>query len=542
MPRAKHIFRAILAILLFSVAHALHGQEPSAEKTPMEPPPPFVDAEPASTFLIREFRIVGSKTLPRDSVDKAVYNHLGPGRTPEDVENARTALERAYHDEGFQTVSVSVPPQGVQSGVIVLKVSEAPVGRLRVKGSRFFNIEKIKRMAPSLAEGSVPNFNDVQRDIIALNQNGDLQITPSLAPGKTPGTVDVELTVKDKFPLHGSVELNNRYSPNTTPLRLDAALRYDNLWQLGHTIGAAFQIAPQRPSDALVYSGYYIARTEAIDWAALMLQATRQNSEVSTLGGTDSLGNGEIYGGRLLFNLPPKKGFYHSASLGLDYKTFTQDLVVGNQTISSPLNYWPFSASYNANSIGKHYETGLSAGITFSFRGTSEQEAVEFDNRRYNSSANFFYFRGGIDHTQNLPWDFQLLAAVQGQATANPLVDTEQFSLGGLNTVRGYLESVVVGDNAICGTLQFQTPSLLAWLPEGNEWRFFVFFDAGYAMLNDPLPEQESSFTLWSYGIGTSLRLVGHLNGEFLIGVPQITQEPSEAGSPLFTFRLSAEF
>jgi hemolysin activation/secretion protein len=529
--------RVGFAIMLSSMAGAM-GNEPQSA---MEEPPPFQDAPPSETFLIREYRIIGSKTLPRDAVDKAVYGHLGKGRTPEDVENARTALEKAYHEEGYQTVSVSIPPQSVNSGVIVLKVTEATVGRLRVKGSRFFDIEKIKRLAPALAEGSVPNFNDVQRDIIALNQSGDLQITPSLAPGVEPDTVDVELAVKDKFPLHGSIELNNRYSANTTPLRLDAAVRYDNLWQRGHTIGAAFQVAPQRPSDALVYSGYYIARTEAIDWASLMLQATRQNSEVSTLGGTDSLGNGEIYGGRLLFNLPSKKGFFHSASLGIDYKDFAQDLVVGNQTISSPLQYWPFSINYNASSAGKHYETGFSGGVTFSFRGTSEQEAIDFDNRRYNSSANFFYFRGGVDHTQKLPWDFQLLGAVQGQATANPLVDTEQFSLGGLNTVRGYLESTVVGDNAITGTLQFQTPSLLSRLPEGNEWRFFVFVDGGYAALVDPLPEQESTFSLWSYGVGTSLRLVGHINGEFLIGVPQITQEPCKAGSPLFTFRISAE-
>jgi hemolysin activation/secretion protein len=525
---------ALIAVLILGFATR-------EARAAFEEPPPFVDVPADSTFLVREFRISGARTLPRDRVDKAVYGFLGPGRTPEDVENARQALEGAYHEAGFQTVSVEIPPQSVNSGIIVLRVTEAAIGRLRVKGSRFFDIEKIKRMAPSLAEGSVPNFNDVQRDIIALNQTGDLQITPSLAPGVVPNTVDVELTVKDKFPLHGSVELNNRYSPNTTPLRLDTAIRYDNLWQMGHTIGAAFQIAPQRPSDALVFSGYYIARTEAIDWVSLMLQATRQNSEVSTLGGTDSLGNGEIYGGRLLFNLPSKKGFFHSASLGIDYKDFSQDLVVGNQTISSPLQYWPFNINYNANSIGKHYETGFSGGITFAFRGTSEQEAIDFDNRRYNSSANFFYFRGGIDHTQNLPWDFQLLAALQGQATANPLVDTEQFSLGGLNTVRGYLESTVVGDNAISGTLQFQTPSLLSRLPEGNEWRFFVFLDAGYATLNDPLPEQESTFSLWSYGFGTSLRLVGHINGEFLIGIPQITQEPCNAGSPLFTFRISAE-
>lgn len=504
-------------------------------------PPPVIDPEPPQTFAVREYRIIGSRTLPRDLVDKAVYGHLGPGRTPEDVENARAALEKAYHAEGFQTVAVSVPPQGTGSGVIVLQVTEATIGRLRVRGSRFFDIEKIKKMAPALAEGTVPNFNDVQRDIIALNQTADLQVTPSLAPGKTPGTVDVELAVKDKFPLHGSVELNNRYSANTTPLRLDAALRYDNLWQLGHTLGAAFQIAPQNPDDALIYSGYYIARTPAIDWVSLMLQATRQNSEVSTLGGTDSLGNGEIYGGRFLFNLPPKTGYYHSASLGIDYKDFAQDLVIGNQTVSSPLTYWPFSAGYNANSVGKHYETGISAGVTFAFRGTGTQEAIDFDNRRYNASANFFYFRGGIDHTQKLPWDFRLLGALQGQATANPLVDTEQFSLGGLNTVRGYLESVVVGDNAAAGTLELQTPSLLGWLPDGNEWRFFAFVDAGYAALNDPLPEQTANWTLWSYGFGTSFRLLGHFDGEFLIGIPQTTQAPSNAYQPLFTFRVSAE-
>ena len=139
-----------------------------------EEPPPVVDPEPAQAFLILEFRVVGSKTLPTASVDKALYSHLGPGRTPEDVESARAALEKAYHEEGYQTVSVSVPPQGINTGVIVLQVTEATVGRLRVKGSRFFDIEKIKKMAPALAEGTVPNFNEVQRDIIARSQTADL--------------------------------------------------------------------------------------------------------------------------------------------------------------------------------------------------------------------------------------------------------------------------------------------------------------------------------------------------------------------------------
>jgi hemolysin activation/secretion protein len=530
-----------------ALAFAVNGAFTWSANGQTDEPPPLeevvkaIDAGRPETFYIREFRIVGAKKLPQDDVDAAVYNRLGKGRTPEDVEGARVALEKAYHDKGYQTVSVSVPPQSVASGVIVMQVSEVTVGRLTVKGSRFFDIEKIKKMAPSLAEGNVPNFNDIQQDIMGLNQQADCQVTPSLTAGKIPGTVDVELTVKDKFPLHGSVEINNRYSANTTPLRLDAAVRYDNLWQWGHTIGGAFQIAPQRPSDALIFSGYYIARTPSINWLSLMLSATRQNSEVSTLGGSSSLGNGEIYGGKFLVNLPSKKGFYHSASFGLDYKDFAQDLVVNDQIVSSPLTYWPFSLNYNASSIGKHYQTEFNAGVTFAFRGTGTEEAIDFDNRRYNASANFFYLRGGIEHTQKLAWDFQLVGGLQGQATANPLVDTEQFSLGGLSTVRGYLESSVVGDNAVCGTLEFRTPSLLGWLPEGNEWRFFAFIDAGYAMLNDPLPEQVDHFTLWSIGVGTSLRLIEHVNGEFLIGIPQVTQSPSQAGQPLFTFRVSLE-
>ena len=59
--------------------------------------------------------------------------------------------------------------------------------------------------------------------------------------------MDIDLNVKDKLPLHGSAELNNRASADTKPLRVNASLSYDNLWQLGHSVGASFQRAPQAP-------------------------------------------------------------------------------------------------------------------------------------------------------------------------------------------------------------------------------------------------------------------------------------------------------
>jgi hypothetical protein len=182
-------------------------------------------AQPAAArFFIQEYRVEGAKLLPRPEVEAAVYPFLGPGCTEDDIEKARAALEKAYHAQGWLTVLVQVPNQDptaiAQTGVVVLKVTETPVGRLRVRGAQYFPPSQITAMAPSLAEGRVPNYNDVQHDIVALNQLTDLRVTPELLPvGYRPDTVDVNLDAKDSSPLHGSLELNNRESPGAAPHR-----------------------------------------------------------------------------------------------------------------------------------------------------------------------------------------------------------------------------------------------------------------------------------------------------------------------------------
>ena len=520
---------------------------------------PTTDAEgenmdsdlPPPSFHIREYRVIGSRHLPRDQVDYAVYAYLGPDRTAEDVELARAALEQRYHRAGYQTVVVEIPPQDPTTGVIILSVQEMPVGRLTVRGSKYHDIERIKRLAPSLAEGSIPNFRDVEKDVIRLNRRADLRVTPEFKPGALPGSVDVELVVEDSFPLHGSVELNNRYSANTTPLRLDASLRYDNLWQLGHTIGAAFQVAPQDADDALVYSGYYLAPVPRVEWLSLMAQAIRQNSDVSTLGGSASAGNGEIYGGRLIAELPTRHaGMFHNLTFGLDYKNFEQSLSFNNVLIdSSPITYYPFLLSYNGFWMGKDYRFQFDGAFNWHFRGMGSGE-VEFDNRRYAANGNYFYFRGLASYEHDLWQDFQVKALLQGQATDNPLVDSEQFSVGGLNTVRGYLESQAVGDSAIAGTLEVRSPSLLRWWTKNDrhEFRLLGFLDAGSVFINDPLPEQTTNFNLLSVGFGALAKVMDWLNGAIYVGIPQISQGSTEAdsyrpaGSPMLVFRVWAEF
>jgi len=495
-------------------------------------------------FDILEYRVLGTNKLSGLKVEESVYPFLGPDRTKEDVEQARNALEKAYRDAGYQAVSVQVPPQKPQDGVVILQVYEGQVARLRVRGAKYYSPDAIKAAAPSVAEGQTVNFNDLTLDLMRLNQQADRRVTPSLQAGAEPGTVDVDLTVQDNLPLHGSVEINNRYSAGTSPLRLNGSASYNNLWQMGHTVGLSFQISPQEISEVQVFSGYYLAPIPRVDWLSIMLQGTIQNSSVSTLGGSAVAGQGNSVGLRTIMNLPTPKGteLYHSVTLGVDYKDFDQGLNIGASTISTPITYYPFSIDYNGTWLGRGYSTVLNLGLNFHLRGMGSSPD-EFDSKRFNADGNYVYLRGEVSHTHELPGKMQIFGRIQGQAANDPLIDSEQFSGGGLTTVRGYLESEVLGDNAILGTLELRSPSLSTWLGKKvNDWRFYVFGDAGMVTLNDALPEQQDRFDLASYGIGTRIRVLDHLDGSLNLGFPLIDQSPTQTGDLLLTFQMAADF
>ena len=86
----------------------------------------------------------GNTTLPTLEIEKAVYPFEGPGRTLADLNAARDALQKAYQDLGYQSVVVELPQQQVKNGVILLQVTEAKVGRLRVDGAKYNSPQNIR--------------------------------------------------------------------------------------------------------------------------------------------------------------------------------------------------------------------------------------------------------------------------------------------------------------------------------------------------------------------------------------------------------------
>ncbi len=515
---------------------------PASTATTHEVSPPTTAISQLGNLYVREYRVRGSKLLKPIEIETAVYPFMGPGRSEQDIEQARLALENVFKAKGYQSVYVQVPQQTGSRGVIFLEVVESSVGRLRVKGSRHFLPSKIKEQASSMKEGTVPNFNEITKDVIALNRWRDRKITPELRAGVVPGTVDIDLNVEDKLPLHGSLELNNQYNANTVPLRLNGSLSYGNLWQMGHTLGLSFQVAPEKPSDGTVYSAFYLAPVQSVEGLSVMLTGTVQDSNISTLGGGTVIGKGQIVGLRFMKTLPAEQGYFHSLSFGMDYKNFVQDVAAEGMLISSPIAYYPFSLNYTISHVSDHSYTEFNASLNFHLRGMGGSQS-EFAARRYNAKDNFLYFRSDLSHTHDLPGGFQIYTRAQGQASPQPLINTEQIAGGGLNTVRGYLIATQLGDSGLFGSLEFRSPSFIGSAKEKeNEWRAYAFLEGGKLFVNSTLPAEKRSHDLASVGIGSRFRYLNHITGSLDMGIPLVTQPNAIAHDVYLTFRVGVDF
>jgi len=501
------------------------------------------------TFTIMEYRVEGNTVLPPIAVERAVYPYLGEGKTIGDVERARKSLEQAYHNAGYSTVFVDIPEQDVVNGVVRLNVTEGRVDRVRVTGSRYYSLGRIGAELPALAPGTVPYLPDVQQQMGAVNAaSTDRQVTPVFRAGRTPGTVDVELKVRDELPLHASLEVNNRYSIDTTHTRVIGQLSYDNLWQRDHSLSLQYQTAPEKPDEVQVTSATYLFRADGSN-DLNAFYAVHSNTNVATVGALTVIGSGDIYGVRRIIPLPrPGERYVHSLVLGIDYRSFNEN--VEQSGVQTPIRYLPLSVGYNASLPGDSLTHRLSVTLNFSTRNLSArqidcfgQEVDQFECKRFNARPNYYYLKADYQRTQRLPYDMSWIARFSGQFAGQPLIDNEQFSAGGAESVRGYQESELLGDDGLQASLEWHSSSLAGEKTPGlQEMYFLIFADAAYLRIDQPLPDQPSRFNLASGGSGLRFTAQKNLKGELDWARALKDGAVTKAGDDRLHFRLEYGF
>ncbi len=490
-------------------------------------------------FDVYEIRVGGNTVLEKRAIEAAVYPHLGPQRSFDDVEAARAALTAAYQQAGYNAALVSIPEQTVDQGIVRLDVQEGVLGRVRVSEARYVSGRDIRAALPSAEPGSPINFDDFQQDLTAVNNvSPDRSVTPIIRSGRKPGEVELELRVQDELPLHASFDLNDRFTADTEELRATFGLSYDNLFQRFHSLSLQYTTAPERTEDTEVWALTYLARFENSP-ALVALYAVDTASDVATVGDLNVLGDGRIYGFRYVRPLQASGGFFHTATLGLDNKNITETI---GETLNTPIHYTHASAGYRFGWAFEGYSSSYDIGVGFGVRAFGN-DVQEFEDKRFNARPNYLYWNLGTEQLLRVPGGIGLYARLAGQYSAGPLINNEQLAAGGATTVRGYLEAERLGDYGAYTNLEVRTPNFGPALTASLEsFYLFAFYDAAQLGLNDALPGQDPHFELYSGGVGLRLNTRGGWRVALDYAHPLRDSTNVQAGDERFHFQLKRNF
>jgi len=537
-----------------------------------------VTAPAGPLFRIDRFDVTGNTLLSLSDVDAVLAPFRGEGRSLDDVQKARDALQHRYEQDGFVTVAVAIPQQTIESGAVRLEVVEARLGAVTVRneGVHWVSDRRIEGELRHTVPGAVVRQEDLQDDLVRANRWRDAHVRPELKAGQKPGEVDVAMIVDDNLPLHGTLAYHNDHTEGSPDTRMDAALSYTNLWGLGHEIGGFYQFVPSSDfSDVQIWGGTYrmpMPWSEDQNLFAYYAKSDTTNA-AATGGGLAVLGKGTTTGGRYVVALPALRDWKitHELSIGVDYKDIQNAVTAPGVELVTPITYMPFTVAWSGTRVGDQAIHDGRLGLSFNFAGMVEG----------GSKNDFQINRGGLDPTSDVTGDYQIvslslgqilrvpailttLAAghfldlpvpaksfaddwtfdlrARGQIATQPLVATEQIGIGGTDSVRGYLDREKTGDNGYVLEMELHTPSYRNFL--GGRFREQIqgtlFWDNAEVWLYEDPASPRMHSRLESFGVGVRAGFFETISTELFLAEPMIETESSSG--PRLHFRVALGF
>lgn len=252
----------------------------------------------------------------------------------------------------------------------------------------------------------------------------------------------------------------------------------------------------------------------------------------------------------------------------IDYNTQPPTTNLINLLNYSPLpytvkkvEYLPLATRYDASwkdwlgiatfGLGLGFNAWYAAHYT-TYNTTNGQPAVAKTGRQAltaitgssDSSGYWVTLTPSFSHSFMLHTNWPLNLRADGQWASEPLINNEQYGIGGVNSVRGYHEGEAFGDAGWHISLEQQTPAHLIGMVNGDAPLTIsgsAFMDYGQVFLLDPQGRPDN-MQLWGTGVGLTSAIGSHWQSRFLVSVPLIGTTSTPRNEPFFNFILTAQF
>lgn len=463
-------------------------------------------------FDISRYAVQGNTLLEPAQVDAILAPHAGAGRDFGDIQRALEALEAAYHARGYKVVTIRLPEQELDGGVVVLRVVETRLGRVSVRHNRHFDEANVRRSLPTLVPGRVPDVDAISANLKQANENPSRQLALTLKAGETDDEIDALLDVRDSSPWRVLANVDNTGSAQTGRSRVGMGLQHANLFGRDHLVSLQYITSAEEPGRVKVYgAGYHIPFYDSGN--ALDLYASYSNVDSGTVSaGAFDLGvsgKGAVYGMRYSQSLG--RGSYESAlNYGIDIKSFRNSVLLFGTQLGNDITVHTVSLGYQGLLALAGGQAAGQVTVVRNVSGGARGAQEDFTLVRTGAKDDYTLLRLGASITRAVGDDWQLRAIANGQYTRDALVPGEQFGAGGGGSVRGYVEREIANDSGLAVNLEAYTPNLCG--RPGWNCRLLGFYDAARVRRNHALAREIDRATIASAGLGMRLALDSRVN------------------------------
>ncbi len=500
---------------------------PALLRAQVLPPPPAGRDSPATlatgnSLFVRGFQFEGHHAFSDAELAGVTKPFTNRELGSEEIEQARRAVSLYYISHGYINSGALIPDQDPTNGIIVIRIVEGVLSGVELRGNKWLRDSYIDRRLRRWSAQPL-NLNKLQQGLQLLRQNPNVQqINAELKPGAAPGESRLEVNVVDQQPFRLGLQIDNQRPPSVGAEEIWLLVSDVNLTGLSDQLDFRYGIA-NAGADGLEFSG-----ADNIE-ASYRLPVTRYDTTLGLRG--SRLNTSIIEQPFASLDIPSRTDSYGVFLRQPVYQTANREVAVGlafdhrqNTTwlLGEPFNISPGAVNGEmVVSVLRFSQEWLSRGpnqvlalrSTFNF-GLDILDATD-NGIAGDPNAKFFSWQGQgqyvlrLFNTQN-----ELVLRLAGQCTDEPLLALEQMSIGGFESVRGYLENQLVRDRALVSSAEFRVPVLFNKAGAGIV-QLAPFFDFGGAWDVDG---SSSPTKIYSAGIGLLLTPGKHFSAQLYWG------------------------
>lgn len=470
-------------------------------------------AAPDATGIVRNFS--NRKSLVFSSrFENIVSQYLDQPVSLRSLNQLSRDIILLYRRCGQPVIDVIIPEQKISQGTVQIVVIETRVGRVIVQDGCFFDGCEISKWIHCTRRGGILLESRIENDLFWLNQNSFRQVGVDLKPGSCEGTTDVIFTTKDVFPARGYVGYDDTGVQSLGLSRVYTGFILGNIFNADDT--ASYQYTSD--SDFRKLHAHAATYTNPINRDyAFQTYGSWAASNPTIAGGFLQGGESWQSGFGITRTLEKSRFVDESISFGFDFKATNNNLEFGGINVqNSDAELAQLRLGYQINEQDQCDQySRFSANAYFSpGRGFSSQNTTAaFSSIRANTTPQYMYGRINYERAKNVGCNWQLAFRGAAQVTSDRLLFSEMLGFGGYDTVRGYDQRSVNGDHGWLASFEFgPRPIPLCIRGEKGRLRMYTFLDSGQALLNDPLPGENTEQTMVSAGVGMRMAVAQNIS------------------------------